>query len=115
MDHSNPGRPLTRRRVLGDGTQRANEISHAQQPEDVRGHEHKGSPTKVMPHNESIVQNGTFAIRHEQQSMTPENKRLSAVRAHETRPHSPKRDSAISNASTNASNTSRRRKTHIGP
>ena len=66
-----------------------------------------------LPHNESIVPNGSLAVRHEQPS--PENKRLSAVLAHEARPHNPKRDSQISNASTNASNTTRRRKTHIGP
>ena len=115
MEHSNPGRPPTRRRALGDGTNRANENSHAQRPEHARGHEHKAPPTKVMPHNESTVPDGTLAIRHEQQSITPENKRLSAVRTHEARPHNPQRDSAISNASTNASNTNRRRKTHIGP
>ncbi|KAL1600076.1 serine/threonine-protein kinase gin4 [Nothophoma quercina] len=72
-------------------------------------------PAKALPHNESIVPNGTLAVRHEQQSTTPENKRLSAVLANEPRPHNPKRDSTISNASTNASNTTRRRKTHIGP
>lgn len=115
MEYRNPGRPPTRRRALGDGTNRANENSHAQRPEHARGHEHKAPPTKVMPHNESTVPDGTLAIRHEQQSITPENKRLSAVRTHEARPHNPQRDSAISNASTNASNTNRRRKTHIGP
>ena len=114
MDHSNPGRPPPRRRVLGDGTHRANENSHAQQAQDVRGHEHKAPSSKVVPTTGSTVPN-TLAIRHEQQSVTPKNKRLSAVRTHEARPHSPKRDSAISNASTNASNTNRRRKTHIGP
>jgi serine/threonine-protein kinase HSL1 (negative regulator of Swe1 kinase) len=74
-----------------------------------------GHSSKALPHNESIIPNGTLAVRHEQQSHTPENKRLSAVLAHEARPHNSKRDSTISNASTNASNTTRRRKTHIGP
>lgn len=64
-----------------------------------------------LPHNESIVPNGSLAVRHEQ----VENKRLSAVQAHEDRPHNPKRDSEISTASTNASSSKRRRKTHIGP
>jgi serine/threonine protein kinase len=72
------------------------------------------SSSKALPHNESIVPNGTLAVWHEQQA-SPENKRLSAVQANETRPHNSKRDSEISNASTNASSTARRRKTSIGP
>jgi serine/threonine protein kinase len=60
------------------------------------------------------VPDGTLTVRHEQHP-SPENKRLSAVQAHEPRPHNAKRDSEISNASTNASNTNRRRKTSIGP
>ncbi|KAF3046844.1 hypothetical protein E8E11_009428 [Didymella keratinophila] len=115
MDPNYHGRPPTRRRALGDGTQRANENSHTQRQSEKHSHEHVGHSSKVLPHNESIVPNGTLAVRHEQQSHTPENKRLSAVLAHEARPHNPKRDSTISNASTNASNTTRRRKTHIGP
>ncbi|KAF2629620.1 Pkinase-domain-containing protein [Macroventuria anomochaeta] len=115
MDHSYHGRPPTRRRALGDGTHRANENSHSQRQSEKHSHEHVAPPPKALPHNESIVPNGTLAVRHEQQSTTPENKRLSAVLAHEARPHNPKRDSTISNASTNASNTNRRRKTHIGP
>ncbi|KAJ4319904.1 serine/threonine-protein kinase gin4 [Neodidymelliopsis sp. IMI 364377] len=115
MDHSHHDRPPTRRRPLGDGTHRANENSHhAQRPDEKHGHEEM-APSKALPHNESVVPNGTLAVRHEQQSTTPQNKRLSAVMANESRPHNPKRDSTISNASTNASNTNRRRKTHIGP
>jgi serine/threonine-protein kinase HSL1 (negative regulator of Swe1 kinase) len=53
-------------------------------------------------------------VHHEDQP-SPENKRLSAVQAHEPRPYNPKRDSEVSNASTNASNTNRRRKANIGP
>ncbi|UPX16208.1 Non-specific serine/threonine protein kinase [Ascochyta rabiei] len=115
MDHNYHGRPPTRRRALGDGTHRANENPQPQRQGKKDSHERMAPPPKVLPHNESMVPNGTLAVHHEQQSTTPENKRLSAVVAHEPRPHNPKRDSTISNASTNASNTNRRRKTHIGP
>ena len=115
MDHSHHSRPPTRRRALGDGTHRANENSHSQRQGEKHSYEHLVSSSKSLPHNESIVPNGTLAVHHEHQSATPENKRLSAVMAHEPRPHNPKRDSTISNTSTNASNTNRRRKTHIGP
>ena len=115
MDHSYHERPPTRRRALGDGTQRANEKAHSQPFGDAPNHKHAAPLSKTLPHNESIVPNGSLAVHHEQQSTTPENKRLSAVLANEARPHNPKRDSTISNASTNASNTNRRRKTHIGP
>jgi serine/threonine-protein kinase HSL1 (negative regulator of Swe1 kinase) len=71
-------------------------------------------PPSQLPHNESIVPNGTLAVRHEK-PVSPENKRLSAVQAHEGRPHNSKRDSEISTTSTNASSINRRRKTHIGP
>jgi serine/threonine-protein kinase HSL1 (negative regulator of Swe1 kinase) len=114
MDHSYHDRPPTRRRVLGDGSSRANES--AQAPRRVDKHSHDPLPSSSpnpLPHNESLVPNGTLAVRHEQQP-SPENKRLSAVIAHESRPHNSKRDSEISNASTNAS-SSRRRKTNIGP
>lgn len=114
MDSAYHGRPPTRRRALGDGTNRANEHSYHSR----RGNEHENgymssSSPKQLPHNESIVPNGTLAVHHELPS--PENKRLSAVLSHEVRPRNSKRDSEISNASTNASNTNRRRKTHIGP
>lgn len=69
-----------------------------------------------MPYNESIVPNGTLAIRHGYEaapSPSPQHKRLSAV-IDESRPRNTKRDSEISNASTNASHGGRR-KTHIGP
>ncbi|KAJ4340006.1 serine/threonine-protein kinase gin4 [Ascochyta clinopodiicola] len=115
MDHSYHGRPPTRRRVLGDGTHRANENPQSQRPGRKDSHERMAPPPKALPHNESIVPNGSLAVNHEQQSTTPENKRLSAVLAHDPRPPNSKRNSTISNASTNASNTNRRRKTHIGP
>jgi serine/threonine-protein kinase HSL1 (negative regulator of Swe1 kinase) len=115
MDHSYYGRPPTRRRALGEASFRANENSQPQRRGDKRSHGHLPSESPdPLPHNESSVPNGTLAVRHEEH-ISPENKRLSAVLAHEARPHNSKRDSEISNASTNASNTNRRRKTHIGP
>ncbi|KAJ8117782.1 hypothetical protein OPT61_g1092 [Boeremia exigua] len=116
MEHGYHGRPPTHRRVLGDGTHRANENHRSKRHDEKHSIEHTTPSFKDLPHNESIVPNTALTTRHEHQSTTtPENKRLSAVLAHETRPHNPKRDSTISNASTNASNTNRRRKTHIGP
>ncbi|KAL6705497.1 serine/threonine-protein kinase gin4 [Coniothyrium glycines] len=116
MDSSYHTRAAARRRALGDGTNRGNQ--HSQHPrrsekpirERVSG---PSSSTKPMSYNESVVPNGTLASRHEEVSLA--NKRLSAAIANEIRPHDSKRDSEISNASTNASNTNRRRKTHIGP
>ncbi|CAA9960035.1 Serine/threonine-protein kinase GIN4 [Pyrenophora teres f. maculata] len=114
MEPGYHGRPPTRRRALGDGTNRANEVPRTQRRDEKRHNDHvPSSAAQQLPHNESIVPNGTLAVRHEQAS--PENKRLSAVQAHEGRPHNSKRDSEISNASTNASISNRRRKTHIGP
>ncbi|KAE8872887.1 hypothetical protein PTNB73_02038 [Pyrenophora teres f. teres] len=114
MEPGYHGRPPTRRRALGDGTNRANEVPRTQRRDEKRNNDHvPSSAAQQLPHNESIVPNGTLAVRHEQAS--PENKRLSAVQAHEGRPHNSKRDSEISNASTNASISNRRRKTHIGP
>ncbi|KAJ4369149.1 serine/threonine-protein kinase gin4 [Neocucurbitaria cava] len=114
MDSSYHGRPPTRRRALGDASNRTNENNNTQQRAEKYDSDYVPSSSPAqLPHNESIVPNGSLAVRHEQSS--PENKRLSAVLAHEARPHNPNRDSQISNASTNASNTTRRRKTHIGP
>ncbi|KAF1851741.1 serine/threonine-protein kinase-like protein GIN4 [Cucurbitaria berberidis CBS 394.84] len=114
MDSAYHGRPPTRRRALGDASSRANESNNTQRRGDKYSSDYiPSSSPNQLPHNESIVPNGTLAVSQEQPS--PENKRLSAVLAHEARPHNPKRDSNISNASTNASNTTRRRKTHIGP
>lgn len=115
MDSSYHSRPPTRRRALADGSSRANESSQTQRRGDKYSQDPMASSSpQPLPHNESIVPNGSLAVRHEQQS-SPENKRLSAVVTHEARPHNPKRDSEISNASTNASTTNRRRKTQIGP
>lgn len=115
MDHSYHGRPPTRRRALAESSSRANEVPPVQRRADKQARDGaSASSSKPPPHNEFIVPDGTLTVRHEQQP-SPENKRLSAVQAHEPRPHNAKRDSEISNASTNASNTNRRRKTSIGP
>jgi serine/threonine-protein kinase HSL1 (negative regulator of Swe1 kinase) len=124
MDSAYYGRPPTRRRVLGDGTNRANEVPRTQRRnpnpnKEAEAHGYMPSsspppPPTQLPHNESLVANGTLAVRHEK-PVSPENKRLSAVQAHEGRPHNSKRDSEISTTSTNASSSNRRRKTHIGP
>lgn len=111
------GRVTSRRRALGDGTSRANENVQSQprssKPKSSQSSASSSSKRPPLPHNESIVPNGTLAVRHEQES--PANKRLSDAAAQGTRPHDNKRDSEISNASTNASNSKQRRKTHIGP
>lgn len=116
MDHTYHGRPPTRRRALADATSRANEVtrSHRYHRDKPSYETITSSSPKELPHNESLLPNGTLAVRHQPHS-SPENKRISAVINDEVRPHNPKRDSEISNASTNASNTNRRRKTHIGP
>jgi serine/threonine-protein kinase HSL1, negative regulator of Swe1 kinase len=64
-----------------------------------------------LPHNESIVPNGSLAIRG-QGSASPENKRLSQIASEHGRDS--KRNSAISTTSTNASASGRKRKTYIG-
>jgi serine/threonine-protein kinase HSL1 (negative regulator of Swe1 kinase) len=114
MDSAFHGRPPPRRRVLGDGTTRANEDLHSQQRDEKQSNAYMptSSPRQILE-NESVVPNGSLAIRHELGS--PENKHLSVVQAHEGRPHNSKRDSEISNTSTNTSSSNRRRKTHIGP
>ncbi|KAF2639367.1 Pkinase-domain-containing protein [Massarina eburnea CBS 473.64] len=112
MDPVYHGRPPTRRRTaLGDATLRANE-DHRQ------GHGDKLSPLEIpssspqpSPHHQSLEANGLLAARHH--PTDPQHKRISAV-IDESRPHNPKRDSEVSNASTNASSASRR-KTHVGP
>ncbi|KAH7116862.1 serine/threonine-protein kinase-like protein GIN4 [Dendryphion nanum] len=110
-DHVQHGRPPTRRMVLGDATARANENanSHRRKMEKLNLENVKSSSGIQLPHDE----NGMLSVGHSQPS--PENKRLSAVINEETRPHNTKRNSDISNASTDASGTSRRHKKCIGP
>lgn len=105
------------RTPLGDVTNRANEDYSARRRTGKYTSSHYGSamssPTP-LPHNESLVPDGSLAVRHpsHQNQPSPQNKRVSAV-INEARPHNPKRDSEISNASSTLSN--RRRQTHIGP
>lgn len=107
--HAASTRPPTRRKPLVDASHRANVGSaHLAQEKPA------SSPASRLPHNESFVPNGTLAVH--QGTETPqslEDKRLSSL-SKEDQPDS-KRNSAISNASTNASYTNKRRKTHIGP
>ncbi|PSN69091.1 Pkinase-domain-containing protein [Corynespora cassiicola Philippines] len=111
MDQDHHGRrpPTRRRAALRDGTSRANENVRSQRQQTDKQESHTPSSPSSMPHNLSLVPNGSLAVNHEPESV--ENKRLSAV----ARPHNPKRDSEASNASTNASHTRHRRKSHIGP
>jgi serine/threonine-protein kinase HSL1 (negative regulator of Swe1 kinase) len=116
MDHPYRGHPPTRRRTaLGDATLRANEDHRVRSPrhgDKLSPHDVLSSSPQPLPHNESLQPNGSLAVRHQRQP-SPQHKRVSAV-IDEYRPHNPKRDSEVSNASTNTSGTGRR-KTHIGP
>lgn len=64
-----------------------------------------------LPHNESLEPNGSLAVRESNPSSS-EHKRVSQIASERERERDPKRDSAISTTSTNASG--RRRKTYIG-
>ncbi|EUC42649.1 hypothetical protein COCMIDRAFT_102957 [Bipolaris oryzae ATCC 44560] len=114
MDSAFHGRPPSRRRVLGDVTNRANEGIHSQQRDEKQVNRDKPAPIpQQVAQRGLVVTNASLAVRNELGS--PDNKRLSAVQAREGRPPNSKRDSEVSNASTNASSSSRRLKTHIGP
>ncbi|EMD69128.1 hypothetical protein COCSADRAFT_340967 [Bipolaris sorokiniana ND90Pr] len=114
MDSVFHGRPPSRRRILGDVTNRANEGLHSQQRDEKQVNEDKPvSITQQILQKDPVVTNVSLAVRNGLGS--PENKRLSAVQAREGRPPNSKRDLEISNASTNASSFNRRLKTHIGP
>lgn len=107
-------RPQPLRPVLGDGTNRANESAHSQHHDTKRVYAYTSTPrTQGLASNHPIIPNSSPSVRQELAS--PENKHLSAVRAYEQPQHNSKRDSEISNASTDTSNSNRRRKTHIGP
>lgn len=94
-----------RRKPLEDVTASANNIailsSQARKPSKLED---------AVPRNESLVGNGTYAVRHTISS--PKHKRVSQISS--DTPEN-KRNSAISTTSTNASGTPRKRKTHIGP
>lgn len=112
MDSSYHGRVVSHRRALADGTNRGNENASSQnyrpkKPGSCQNSNPSSSKRPLLSQNESMVPS------HEPE--VPTDRRLSHVASHDVRPHITKRDSEISNASTNASNTNRRRKTHIGP
>ncbi|KAF2737565.1 serine/threonine-protein kinase-like protein GIN4 [Polyplosphaeria fusca] len=110
MEHSTATRPLMRRYPLADTTTRANEVHYRREKPTVDA---TTSSPRPLPHNESLVPNGTLAVRHGP-DCSPENKRISTIIQEDASGHNSKRDSEISNTSTNASGAGRRRKTHIG-
>jgi serine/threonine-protein kinase HSL1 (negative regulator of Swe1 kinase) len=97
-----------RRKPLSDATSKANYL-----PPSPAGKARQSPPKldHIMPRNESMVINGGIAIRHTLGS--PQNKRLSELSTEDK--GGSKRNSAISQSSTNASGSARKRKTHIGP
>jgi serine/threonine-protein kinase HSL1 (negative regulator of Swe1 kinase) len=107
--YANPSpRPPAQRKPLGDATSKANAL-----PPTPISKPQQSSPMldRIIPRNESLVGNGSLAVRHTLGS--PENKRLSKVSTEDQADS--KRNSAISQTSTNASGSARKRKTHIGP
>ncbi|KAI9693335.1 MAG: hypothetical protein M1822_005331 [Bathelium mastoideum] len=104
-----PPRPPSRRAPLSDATFRANVDSSSLRHPKVTTAPSSSGPS--LPHNESLVPNGTLRIRNGAES--PENKRISAVSADHA--VESKRNSAISTASTNASGKQKKRKSLIGP
>ena len=103
-----PPRPPTRQ-PFGDATLRANIGCSTSRNAKASAASSSSGPS--LPHNESLVPNGTLKVRNGSES--PENKRLSAVSAdHDTQS---KRNSAVSTTSTNASGKQKKRKSLIGP
>lgn len=99
-----------KRQPLSDVANRANTPpvpSRQQRAKKAASHSPAG-----LPHNESLEGDGSLHVRSSANN-SPENKRLSNVMNGNERDN--KRLSAISTTSTNASSTTRRRKTFIGP
>ncbi|KAF2199137.1 Pkinase-domain-containing protein [Delitschia confertaspora ATCC 74209] len=109
MDRPKTAHPT--RRPLGDASLRSNEDNRPQRREGEKRYrsEHKSSP-QPLPHEVSLVPNGTLAVRH-QPEPSPEHKRVSAISSEH---RDTNRDSQISTVSSNGSGP-RKRKTHIGP
>ena len=120
MSTSNYRRPSTARPPLGDATSRVNNTRTAY-PSPL------GKIPETMAHNDRAIyeeenpynQLDTESVQERKIIITPRpanavDPRLSAI-ANGEPVHRPNRDSLISNASTNASDGKRRRKTHIGP
>ncbi|KAI9709965.1 MAG: hypothetical protein M1820_003043 [Bogoriella megaspora] len=98
-----------RREPLGDASLRANIGSSVSKP--VKPVPVSTCPGPSLPHNESIIPNGTLRIHNGSES--PGNKHLSAVS--EDQNADPKRNSAISATSTEISTKQKKRKSLIGP
>ncbi|OBT54237.1 hypothetical protein VE04_06472 [Pseudogymnoascus sp. 24MN13] len=120
MSTSNYRRPSTARPPLGDATSRVNNTRTAYPsplgkiPETM-AHNGRAIYEEENPYNKS----DTESVQERKIIITPRptnavDPRLSAI-ANGDVVHRPNRDSLISNASTNASDGKRRRKTHIGP
>lgn len=120
MSSSNHRRPSTARPPLGDATARVNNTR-------TKYSSPLGKPPVTMAHNERAIyeeenpynQLDTESVQDREVIITsrPANAvdpRLSSISKGDG-VHRPNRDSQISNASTNASDGKRRRKTHIGP
>lgn len=117
MDHGHTqSRPPTRRRVLADASSRANEDNSARRRQMGKPsiEAFQSSSPVCIPHKE-LAPNGMLSVKNSPLPVpSPENKRLSAVINEDVRPHNPKRDSEMSNAST-ASGFSSRHKRCVGP
>ena len=107
-----PSRPPSRRPPLVDTTKNAN---NCQISTPVRNSSIQPSSSPRLPHHQSLMPNGNLQMpnRSSPATSSPENKRVSAVANGSQRDTN--RDSQISTTSTNASNTTKKRKTHVGP
>lgn len=114
MDRSASRAQPARRRPLTDASLRAN-ANNAPMQDDKRKYI-TSTPTHRLPHNASFIGDGSLAVHHGiVLPQSPDNKRVSTL-SKEDGPDS-KRNSAISDASTIASNPPARRrwKRTIGP
>ncbi|KAK7528532.1 uncharacterized protein IWZ02DRAFT_486572 [Phyllosticta citriasiana] len=106
-----PGQHSRTRRPLADAGSRVNTATPPHQVNHKTYRPSASPKNQPVPHNASIVANGnTFTVRSNRP--VAENKNL--VRVAEEERTSSKRDSTISTGS-NATTSSRKRKTHIGP
>lgn len=105
-ERQRPGIMVAKRQPLSELKNRANTPPVSKQYKS--GKAASASPHN-LPHNESLEPNGSLAVRGSNPS-SPEHKRICQIASDAER--DPKRDSAISTTSTNASG--RRRKTYIG-
>lgn len=113
MDVYPTGLPSTRlRRALEEVPSRANRSAYSPRPVDkLSPHADLTSSPLPLPHNESLMPNGTLTVRHAPPSPSAHHKRVTAV-IEESRPRNVKRDSQVSTVTISNGG---RRKTHIGP